>query len=123
MREEEPVQVTGIDRVCGVGGVGGGKQVAADRLAIADEARSAGSTEARVVDVTFAAFAFSNSAGGAGKSTKERGVRGGCDWKQIACGWGSNKGSAFTGHRQEGNCGQHGQESPLSGIQKDGAGT
>ncbi|HCD29831.1 MAG TPA: hypothetical protein DEQ73_04420 [Phycisphaerales bacterium] len=75
MGEEEPVQVTGIDWVCWISCIGGREEVAADRLAIADEARGTRGTEAKVIDVTFAAFAFINRACRAGESAKERGVR------------------------------------------------
>ena len=75
MSEEEPVQVTGVDWVCWIRCIGGREEIAADRLAIADEARGARGTEAKVVDVAFAAVAFINSACRAGESAKGRGVR------------------------------------------------
>ena len=82
--EEEPVQVTGVDWVCWIGCVSSGEEVAADRLAIADEARSAGGTKARVIDIAFTAFTLVDGTRGAGERTEECGVRRGCDWKQIA---------------------------------------
>ena len=82
--EEEPVQVTGVDWVCWISCVGGGEEVAADRLAIADKARSAGGTKARVIDIAFATFTLVDGTCRAGERAEECGVRRGCDWKQIA---------------------------------------